>query len=194
MVLHPLPPSFIILFHKSKQTFKKGKLDRNLAAWVSVIGINTIIQHCCKSCLKIWFTWHKKKTYEEVCMCMKTVETLCPQMSNRCRIWPWNFRNWSGLHGEHSWQKKKKKKKKKQNQTWNQIRKTTKTKKMKKNQTVLALQSSLQNAFSALELPAKATLFNDLSLSGRVGELFNCHRRSRGDTEKPFLKITPGFY
>lgn len=82
MVLHPLPPSFIILFHKSKQTFKKGKLDRNLAAWVSVIGINTIIQHCCKSCLKIWFTWHKKKTYEEVCMCMKTLPTDVQPLQN----------------------------------------------------------------------------------------------------------------
>lgn len=89
---------------------------------------------------------------------------------------------------------KKKKKKKKQNKTWNQPRKKTKTKKWKEKKAVLALQSSLQNAFSALELPAKATLFNDLSLSGRVGELFNCHWRSRGGTEKPFLKITPGFY
>lgn len=78
---------------------------------------------------------------------------------------------------------KKEKKKKSAKQNPKPDKKTTKTKRMKKK-TVVALQSSLQNAFPALELPETATLFNDLSLNGGVGELLDCHRRSRGDTEK----------
>lgn len=74
-------------------------------------------------------------------------------------------------------EKKEKRKKKKTKQNLKPDKKTTKNKKEWGKKTVLALQSSLQNAFSALELPEKATL---LMTSVWAGELEN------------FLTVTDG--
>lgn len=186
VIIHPLhliplllfTVSFYCFFLMRKSKTHMKKFDENTA--IDADQRPVIAEDCMKNVLKFDFTW---KELMEKCKCVS--KTSPRAAANGCETL-------EGVRFVRQTLDVKKKEKQSKNKTQNW--KNQKQQQRQKKKLFWPCSHCYEMHFLPASSQRRQLFFNDLSLSLGVGELFNCHRQSRGDTEKPFLKITPGFH